>query len=124
MTRMAVTIRWSDGEMQTVMAAITEGAVPELDRNVASTIRAAGAPRDGATWVITLDFTDGQRLKAWCDARRERATEEEPNATWTRIVARVNEAVQPFAPAKEPGGRRCPALPPRPSLSAWPLDAI
>ena len=104
MTRMAVTIRWTDGEMQTVMAAINEGAVPELDRDVAAMIQAADPPRDGATWVIRLDFNDGQRLKAWCDARRERATEEKPNATWTRIVAHVNEAVQPFAPAKEPGG--------------------
>ena len=104
MTGMAVTIRWTDGEMQTVMAAIDEGAVPELDPDVAAIIQAADPPRDGATWVIRLEFNDGQRLKAWCDARRERATEEEPNATWTRIVARVNEAVQPFAPAKEPGG--------------------
>jgi len=77
--------------------------VPELDPAVAATIHAADPPRDGATWVIRLDFNDGQRLKAWCDARRERATEQEPNDSWTRIVARVNEAVQPFAPAKEPG---------------------
>jgi hypothetical protein len=104
MTRMAVTIRWTDGEMQAVMAAIAEGAVPELAPAVAATIRAAEPPRVGATWTILLEFNDGQRLKAWCDARRERATEQEPNETWTRIVARVNEAVQPFAPAKEPGG--------------------
>jgi hypothetical protein len=104
MTHMAVTIQWTDGEMQTVMAAINEGAVPELDRDVAAIIQAADPPRDGARWVISLAFNDGQRLKAWCDARRERATEQEPNDTWTRIVARVNEAVQPFAPAKEPGG--------------------
>src|SRR5262245_52704124 len=30
--------------------------------------------------------------------------DDDPNETWTRIVARVNEAVQPFAPAKEPSG--------------------
>ena len=104
MTCMAVTIRWTDGEMQAVMAAINEGSVPVLGSNVAATIRAADPPRDGATWVIRLEFSDGQRLKAWCDARRERATEEEPSETWTRIVARVNEAIQPFAPAKEPSG--------------------
>jgi hypothetical protein len=104
MTRMAVTIRWTDGEMQAVMAAINEGAVPALDPDVAATIRAADPPRDGATWVIRLEFSDGQRLKAWCDARRERATEQDPNETWTRIVARVNEAIQSFAPAKEPSG--------------------
>jgi len=104
MTNMAVTIRWTDGEMQAVMAAIDEGAVPALDPDVAATIRNANAPRDGAIWDISLEFSDGQRLKTWCDARRERATEQEPNETWTRIVARVNEAIQPFAPAKEPSG--------------------
>jgi len=104
MNRMAVTIRWPDGQMQAVMAAINEGAVPALDPDVAATIRTADPPRDGATWIIRLEFSDGQRLKAWCDARRERATEQEPNETWTRIVARVNEAIQSFAPAKDPSG--------------------
>jgi hypothetical protein len=103
MGHMAISIRWSDGEMQTVVAAIGEGAVPELAPDIAAAIRAAPPPREGATWTVDLDFNDGQRLKAWCDARRERATEHEPNETWTRIVARVNEAVQPFAPAKEAG---------------------
>ena len=87
--------------MQTVVAAIGEAAVPELAPEVAATIRAAAPPSGGSTWVILLDFEAGQRLKAWCDARRERAIEQEPNDAWTRIVARVNEAVQPFAPAKD-----------------------
>jgi hypothetical protein len=100
---MAISIAWTDGEMQTVVAAIAEGAVPELAPEVAAAIRAATPPSSGSTWVIDLDFHGGQRLKAWCDARRERAAELEPNNTWTRIVAQVNEAVQPFAPAKEPG---------------------
>src|SRR5262249_50650356 len=104
MVHMAVTIRWADGEMQAVMAAINEGAVPALDSDVAAAVRAADPPRDGAIWVIRMEYGDGQRLKAWCDARRERATEQGPNETWTRIVARVNEAIQPFAPAKEPSG--------------------
>ena len=99
---MAISIGWTDGEMQTVVAAIVDGAFPELAPDIAATIRAATPPSAGSTWVIHLDFNAGQRLKAWCDARRERATEQEPNDTWTRIVARVNEAVQPFAPAKEP----------------------
>jgi hypothetical protein len=102
---MAISVTWADGEMQTVIAAIAERAFPELPPEIAATIRATVPPREGSTWIIHLDFNDGQRLKAWCDARRERATEQEPNDTWTRIVARVNEAVQPFAPAKdkEPG---------------------
>jgi hypothetical protein len=105
MHHMAISVRWTDGEMQTVVAAIAEGAFPELAPEIAATIRAATPPPNGSIWVIDLDFNAGQRLKAWCDARRERATEQEPNDTWTRIVARVNEVVQPFAPAKdqEPG---------------------
>ncbi len=98
---MTVSIRWSDGEMQVVTAAIREGVPPELDADVARAILDAAPPRTGATWTVDLDFHGGQRLKAWCDARRERATEQEPNETWTRIVARVNEVVQPFAPAKD-----------------------
>jgi hypothetical protein len=94
------------GKCRAVVAAIAENALPGLAPEVAAAIRAATPPSKGSTWVIHLDFNAGQRLKAWCDARRERATEQEPNDTWTRIVARVNEAVQPFAPAKheEPGG--------------------
>lgn len=97
---MAITIAWPDGEMQVIRAAIDEGAPPELAPEVAAAIRRAPPPTAGATWTIALDFGAGQRLKAWCDARRERATEQEPNDVWTRIVARVNEAVQPFAPAR------------------------
>jgi hypothetical protein len=100
---MTIRIAWTDGEMQTIVAAIHEGAFPVLVPEVAAAIRAATPPSEGATWIIHLDFNAGQHLKAWCDARRERATEQGPNDTWTRIVARVNEAVQPFAPAKEPG---------------------
>jgi hypothetical protein len=102
MGRMAVDIRWADGEMQTVVAAIDEGAPPVLEPGIAGAIRAAAPPAHGATWTVQLEFADGQRLKAWCEARRERATEEEPDETWTRIVARVNEAVQPLAPARDP----------------------
>ena len=92
--------------MQTVVAAIDQGAVPQLDPDVAVAIRAASPPTQGATWVLHLEFADGQRLKAWCDARRERAADQQPNDTWTRIVAAVNEVVQPFAPSTEPGSRR------------------
>ena len=67
-----INIHWTDGEMQAVTAAIEEGVAPPLDSGVAQTIRNATPPRHGATWTIALDFPDGQRLKAWCDARRER----------------------------------------------------
>jgi hypothetical protein len=93
-------IRWTEGQMQVVAAALAEGAPPRLPEDIAAAIRAA-APGEAGTWVVDLDFHDGQRLKAWCDGRREQATEQEPDETWTRIVARVNEAVQPFAPAKD-----------------------
>jgi len=101
-----INIRWTDGEMQAVVAALEEGAAPQLDSGVVKVIREATPPRHGSTWTLELDFADGQRLKAWCDARREREVEREPNETWTRIVSRVNEAVQPFAPAREPGADR------------------
>jgi hypothetical protein len=105
---MAISVAWTDGEMQAVVAAIVNGAHPALAPDIVATIRAAAAPSSGSTWVVHLDFNAGQRLKAWCDARRERATEQEPNAMWTRIVAQVNEAVQPFAPAKEPDSNTTP----------------
>jgi hypothetical protein len=101
-----INIRWTDGEMQAVVAAIEAGAAPQLDPGVVEVIRQATPPHHGGTWTIALDFPDGQRLKGWCDARREREVEREPNETWTRIVARVNEAVQPFAPAREPEADR------------------
>jgi hypothetical protein len=56
------------------------------------------------------------RLNQGCDARRERATEEAPNALWTRIVARVYEMVQIGAPSRilpralDPRSRPCNAL--------------
>jgi hypothetical protein len=101
---MQVTIRWTDPEMQVLLGALAEGAAPQLDAEVAARIRAASqAPSDDApVWTVDLDFADAQRLKQWCDARREHATEEAPNALWTRIVARVNEVVQIGAPAKDP----------------------
>jgi hypothetical protein len=52
------------------------------------------------SYWIELTLQQGQLLKRWCDAERERATEREPDALWTRIVAKVNEAVQLAAPAK------------------------
>jgi hypothetical protein len=102
---MPVSIRWTDAEMQAVRAALAEGAAPQLDDLVAARIRAASHPTasdDGPVWTVDLDFAESQRLKQWCDARRERATEEAPNALWTRIVARVNEVIQISAPAKDP----------------------
>lgn len=98
-----VDISWTDGEMQVINAAIAEGARPELAPDVAATIRATQAPLAGATWTVRLSFHAAQRLKEWCDARRERAAEQGPSDTWTRIVAKVNEAVQPFAPARGAG---------------------
>jgi hypothetical protein len=55
------------------------------------------------TDTLSLDLTspEGQVLKRWCDERRARAQEQDPHAIWTRIAARVNEAVQWAAPAKE-----------------------
>jgi hypothetical protein len=41
----------------------------------------------------------------WCEARRDRASEQQPDAQWTRIVAEVHEAVQPAAPARGAGPR-------------------
>src|SRR5262249_57754213 len=38
MTRMAVTIRWTDGEMQAVMAALHEGALPARRPHPAPTL--------------------------------------------------------------------------------------
>lgn len=105
---MAISVAWTDGEMQAVVAAIVEGVHPELAPDIVATIRAAAPPSAGSTWVVLLDINAGQRLKTWCDARRERATEQEPNAMWTRIVAQVNEAVQPFAPAKERDSNTAP----------------
>jgi hypothetical protein len=111
-----VSIRWTDAERQTVLAALDEGAVPQLDADVASKIRAAtaGPASDdvGPGPAVDLEFHEAQRLKQWCDARREHATEDEPNALWTRIVARVNEVVQIAAPATDPGLSGGPARPP------------
>jgi hypothetical protein len=85
--------------MQAIVAAIDEGALPQLDHDLAARIRALPGPAEAAVWELDVDLREGQRVKAWCDARRERTVDQEPSDTWTRIVARVNEAVQPLAAA-------------------------
>jgi hypothetical protein len=113
---MPVSIHWTDAEREGVLEALVEGAVPQLDAQVAAKIRAATAvPAShdaGPGLTVELDFHEAQRLKQWCDARREHATEDEPNALWTRIVARVNEVVQITAPATDPGPSGGPSRPP------------
>ena len=58
-----INIRWMDGEMQAVVAAIEAGTAPQLDPGVVEVIRQATPPHHGATWTISLEFVDGQRLK-------------------------------------------------------------
>ena len=104
---MTVTIIWTDAEREKLLAALAENAPPSLDFAVASAIHSMRREscQEGAAesrWRLDLAFSDAQRLKTWCDARRERAAEEAPDAVWTRIVAKVNEGVQPFAPARNP----------------------
>jgi hypothetical protein len=88
-------IRWSPTEMSTVLAAIDAGAAPVLDPRVAALVR-----EGGARGALDLDHADAQRLMQWCEARRERASEQQPDASWTRIVAIIHEAVQVSAPAR------------------------
>jgi hypothetical protein len=101
---MRVSISWAHDQMREILAALDEGAEPQLDSRIASTIRSVAeqSPLGGdvAPYRIELSLQDGQLLKRWCEARRERATEHQPNALWTRIVAKVNEGVQFDAPAK------------------------
>jgi hypothetical protein len=99
-------VTWTEPEYRTIIAALEEGAVPRLEPEVAERVLGAqpgpagGAP-GGPMWRVELDLRHGQPLKRWCDARREHAAEKAPNEIWTRIVARVNEAIQWEAPAKE-----------------------
>lgn len=95
MSGMKTIIRWSPTEMTTVLAAIDAGAAPVLDPRVASLVREASA-----RGALDLDHADAQRLMQWCEARRERASEQQPDASWTRIVAIIHEAVQVSAPAR------------------------
>ena len=89
-------IELSADQMRTILAALDEGAAPTLEARVADAVRAAGA--EGRP--LDLSLQDGQLLMRWCEARRERASEQQPDAAWTRVVAAVHEAVQPAAPAQ------------------------
>jgi hypothetical protein len=95
MAGMKTIIRWSPTEMATVLAAIDAGAAPVLDPRVAALVR-----EGSARGALDLDYADAQRLMQWCEARRERASEQQPDASWTRIVAIIHEAVQVSAPAR------------------------
>ena len=88
-------IHLSADQMRTILAALDEGAAPRLEARVADAVRAAGEGRP-----LDLSLQDGQLLMRWCEARRERASEQQPDAAWTRVVAAVHEAVQPAAPAQ------------------------
>jgi hypothetical protein len=110
MTVMNVTIRWAPDQMRKVFAAIDEGAAPSLDARIASMVRGAGEHGP-----LELSLPDGQLLMRWCEARRERATEEQPDAIWTRIVAAIHEAVQFAAPAKDRETAPTRPGPPQPS---------
>lgn len=97
MTGMNTTIiRWSPNEMSTVVAALDAGAAPVLDPRIAAEVREASARGS-----LDLGYADAQQLMRWCEARRERASEQQPDAAWTRIVAIIHEAVQVAAPARE-----------------------
>jgi hypothetical protein len=78
---MPVSIRSTGAKMQAVLAALAEGAAPQLDAEAAARIRGGERPyseRDGPVWTVDLDFTNTVRLRQWFDARREHATEEAP----------------------------------------------
>jgi hypothetical protein len=103
---MRVKIGWTEEQIQAVLVAIGQGTVPVLDPGVAARIGSAAEqrPLNGDPepyWLVDLDFPEGQVLKQWCDDRRDRETESENVMRWTRIVAKVNEAVQVAAPAKQ-----------------------
>ena len=95
MAGMKTIIRWSPAEMSTVLTAIDAGGAPVLDPRIAEEVRSASA-----LGALDLDYADAQRLMQWCEARRERASEQQPDASWTRIVAIIHEAVQVSAPAR------------------------
>ena len=100
-----VTVRWTPDELLAMLAALDQGAEPQLAPEIASRIRNGAEQRvvidDTDVFSVDLTFLEGQLLKGWCDERRAHAQEQDPNAIWTRIAARVNEAVQWAAPAKE-----------------------
>ena len=89
-------IALSPDQMRTILAALDEGAAPTLEPRVADAVRAAAA--EGRP--LDLSLQDGQLLMRWVEARRERASEQQPDASWTRVVAAVHEAVQPAARAQ------------------------
>jgi uncharacterized membrane protein len=100
-----VVVRWTPDELLAVLAALDEGAQPRLESEIEAKIRNAAEQRvviEDAD-VVSVDLTrpEGQLLKRWCDERRAHAQEEDPHARWTRVVAKVNEAVQWAAPAKD-----------------------
>jgi hypothetical protein len=103
---MQVKIKWTEAQMAAVVEALEQVAYPELAGAIAGRIRAVGS-QPGRTgdedlyWLVELTLQEGQALKSWCDARRERAANADEQKAWTAIVARVNEGVQWDAPAKD-----------------------
>lgn len=100
MAAMNVHIHWTPEHFGTVLAALDADATPRLDPGVAAAVRGAGTQGP-----LDLPLEQGQLLMQWCEARRDRASEQQPDAQWTRIVAEVHEAVQPAAPARGVGPR-------------------
>ena len=100
MSAMNIHIHWTPEHFGTVLAALDADAAPHLEPDVAAVVRRAGTREP-----LTLTLEQGQLLMRWCEARRERASEQQPDAQWTRIVAEVHEAVQPAAPARGAGPR-------------------
>jgi hypothetical protein len=102
---MRVNIKWTEAQMVAVVDALQQAVYPELEGTIAARIRAAsaepGRTGDGDRyWLLELTLQEGQVLKSWCDARRERTANDDEQKVWTAIVARVNEGVQWDAPAK------------------------
>jgi hypothetical protein len=102
---MTINITWNREEIEAVIAALDRGEEPQLDPGIASKIRhvASVSPRAGngeAPWLLDESVQEAQVLKRWCDERRARKIDADQLALWTRIVAKVNEAVQVAAPAK------------------------
>ena len=89
-------IELSADQMRTILAALDEGAAP----TAGGACRGRGPRRRAEGRPLDLSLQDGQLLMRWCEARRERASEQQPDAAWTRVVAAVHEAVQPAAPAQ------------------------
>jgi uncharacterized membrane protein len=99
-----VTVRWTVDELLAIVAELDHDAEPHLAPEIAGKIQAVAAQRvaidDTEPFSVALTFEEGQLLKRWCDERRARAQEQDPSAIWTRVAARVNEAVQWAAPAR------------------------